>query len=64
MPNAKRRHMLATKTGTHLTKYLQLYIICSKGYAPAIAGIWGGVGEGLLELKFSSIILSFKTSRC
>ena len=37
-----------------------------KGYAPAIAGIWGregGVGEGLPELKFSSIILSFKTFR-
>ena len=42
-------------------------VIPDKGYAPAIAGIWGreggGVGEGLPELKFSSIILSFKTSR-
>jgi hypothetical protein len=36
-----------------------------KGYAPAIAGIWGreggGVGEGLPKLKISYIILPFKT---
>ena len=39
-----------------------------KGYAPAIASKWGREGgreaaEGLPELKFSSIILSFKTFR-
>ena len=48
--------------------YLKIYRHVPKGYARAIAGIWGregggGVGEGLPELKFSSIILSFKTSR-
>jgi hypothetical protein len=36
-----------------------------KGYAPAIAGIWGreggGVGGGLPKLKFSYVILPFKT---
>ena len=48
-------------------KILSWRVFWSRGMhwrLPAYGVGRGGVGEGLPELKFSSIILSFKTSRC